>query len=72
MRCVVEGEPTRERGDDESSEGDDDRQDDRTAAAGVKQGKVYRMVKGRPELMERGMQQYEEIAEKKVRKYLVA
>jgi ATPase subunit of ABC transporter with duplicated ATPase domains len=59
MRCVVEGESPAKASnrvgleeDDESEEDDDD----------VTKGVVYRMFKGQLKLLERGMDQYEEIA----------
>jgi len=57
MRCVVEGQPPHEMSDEEDGE---EEKNEWQAKAGV----VYRLVKGQLKVLDRGMGQYEAIAEK--------
>ncbi|OCK78741.1 ABC transporter ATP-binding protein uup-1 [Lepidopterella palustris CBS 459.81] len=63
MRCLVEGEspyklaPSAHAGEDPDEEDSEDEDD-----AGARVGVVYRLVKGQLRKLERGMEQYEEIA----------
>ncbi|KAF3912046.1 hypothetical protein ABW21_db0201461 [Orbilia brochopaga] len=71
MRCVVEGESAH--GDDDADSSDEE--DERVEGAGkggytAPRGSVYRVSKGAVTLMERGMAQYEEIAERSSKKLL--
>ncbi|KAJ6259943.1 hypothetical protein Dda_5587 [Drechslerella dactyloides] len=71
MRCVVEGESAHDDGGGEDS--DDEEVDGRRGdAAGytAPKGQVYRVSKGVVTVMERGMAQYEEIAERSSKKLL--
>ncbi|KAK6343966.1 hypothetical protein TWF696_007617 [Orbilia brochopaga] len=69
MRCVVEGESAHDDGDDSDEE---DAEVERGGAAGytAPKGTVYRVSKGTVKVMERGMAQYEEIAERSSKKLL--
>ncbi|KAF3914751.1 hypothetical protein AA313_de0210349 [Arthrobotrys entomopaga] len=70
MRCVVEGESAH---DDEDDSGDEDEDfGESSGKAGYKapKGSVYRVSKGTMKLMDRGMSQYEEIAERSRKKLM--
>ncbi|KAK6509014.1 hypothetical protein TWF481_003780 [Arthrobotrys musiformis] len=69
MKCVVEGESAHE---DEDGSDEDEDYDDDTGKGTYKapRGTVYRVSKGNMKIMERGMAQYEEIAERSSKKLM--
>ncbi|KAF3940164.1 hypothetical protein ABW19_dt0202275 [Dactylella cylindrospora] len=72
MRCVVEGESAHEDKDDSDDDGEDFGEGGSANKGGYKapKGTVYRVSKGTMKIMERGMSQYEEIAEKSSKKLM--
>jgi len=76
MKCVVEGEAAR--GEDADDSGDEDEEGEYAYGEGsgsgegwkAQKGTVYRMTKGSLKVMERGMAQYEEIAERSSRRLI--
>lgn len=68
MRCVVEGESAHE--DEDGSDEDEDYEDTGKGAYKSPKGTVYRVSKGNMKMMERGMGQYEEIAERSSKRLL--
>ncbi|KAF3282833.1 hypothetical protein TWF970_001568 [Orbilia oligospora] len=68
MRCVVEGESAHE--DEDGSDEDEDYEDTGKGTYKAPKGTVYRVSKGNMKIMERGMGQYEEIAEKSSKKLM--
>ncbi|KAK6516299.1 hypothetical protein TWF506_006208 [Arthrobotrys conoides] len=68
MKCVVEGESAHD--DEDGSDEDEDFEDTGKGTYKAPKGTVYRVSKGNMKIMERGMGQYEEIAEKSSKKLM--
>ncbi|KAF3916846.1 hypothetical protein ABW20_dc0109658 [Dactylellina cionopaga] len=68
MRCVVEGESAHD--DEDDSDEEDFGETSGKAAYKAPKGTVYRVSKGNMKVMDRGMSQYEEIAERSSKKLM--